>query len=218
MGILLLLFLYPNLPAILSNMLMMKGKNQKKINIKMWYVRYFLILMSSTFLIGLFFFSSSEGMMLFNKGNILAYNLNVLNSNQPIPFSHRKHNDVGLSCLDCHQMLGSGETAGFPSIDFCVACHQESNKKQSTLSIKLKTYKKEDKTIPWVRVYKLPDYIFMSHKKHVEAGATCKICHGPVSKRDILKKEVSTSMKFCMECHQSRGASIECNLCHELNQ
>ena len=76
----------------------------------------------------------------------------------------------------------------------------------------------EDKTIPWVRVYKLPDYIFMSHKKHVEPGVTCKICHGPVSKRDILKKEVSTSMKFCMECHQSRGASIECNLCHELNQ
>ena len=200
-------------------MLMTKGENQKKINTKMWHVRYFLVLMSSTLIIGLFFyFSSSAENSSFNKGTILAHNLNVPNSNQPIPFSHRKHNDVGLSCLDCHQMLGSGETAGFPSIDFCLACHQESNKKKSALSIKLETYKKKDKNISWVRVYKLPDYIFMSHKKHVEAGATCKLCHGPVSKRDILKKEVSTSMKFCMDCHQSRGISIECNLCHELNQ
>ena len=202
-------------------MSLMKGENQKQIRIRRWFISYFLILIVTSLISGVFRIYSTSEIKGAKKKNTPAADpsiSSILKPNQPIPFSHRKHSDVGLACLDCHEMLGSGESAGFPSVDFCLACHQENNKKQSVLLMKLNTYKKRDKIIPWVRVYKVPEFIFMSHKKHLDAGATCKICHGSVAQRDILKKEVPTSMKFCMACHQSHGASNECNLCHELNQ
>lgn len=83
---------------------------------------------------------------------------------------------------------------------------------------RLEGYERRDEAIPWVRVYKIPDFVFFSHKEHLASGAVCATCHGPVELRDTLRQEVPTSMEFCMDCHQSRGASLACHFCHELNQ
>jgi hypothetical protein len=39
-----------------------------------------------------------------------------------------------------------------------------------------------------------------------------------VHERAVLSKEVSTSMIFCMNCHEKQGASVQCFLCHDLGQ
>ena len=72
--------------------------------------------------------------------------------------------------------------------------------------------------LSWVRVYQVPDFVFFSHGNHVKAGEKCASCHGPVQEREVLAKEVSTSMIYCMNCHGARRVSTECQLCHDLGQ
>ncbi|MGH9341453.1 MAG: cytochrome c3 family protein [Acidobacteriota bacterium] len=83
---------------------------------------------------------------------------------------------------------------------------------------KLQAYAADEKEIPWIRIYRLPYFVFFSHQKHLQAGADCEACHGPVGEREVLWKEKEISMDACVECHRARQASIACNLCHELNQ
>jgi hypothetical protein len=123
---------------------------------------------------------------------------------QPIAFSHKLHAEKKLQCTDCHTKALSGERATFPQADRCHLCHANISK---------------DTRISWVRVYKLPDFVFFSHAVHAaKAGIECQACHGPVASRDVLQKEVSTSMRGCVDCHRRRKASLDCSRCHELGQ
>lgn len=123
---------------------------------------------------------------------------------QPVPFSHRKHAVAGAQCLDCHTTAASKERAGIPQADRCKLCHPST--------------KLPDK-IAWLRIYKLPDFVFFSHASHTKTAAIeCATCHGPVGTRDVLQKEVSTSMRTCVDCHRIRKASADCSRCHELGQ
>ena len=134
---------------------------------------------------------------------------------QPIPFSHKLHLSKSLDCKDCHAMPEPGEHATFPATAKCMACHVEI-KKDSEAIQKLAEYHKKQETVPWKRVYRVPDYVFFSHKVHVtKAKATCENCHGPVRDRDVMRKDKETSMAVCMDCHKTAGASLACDFCHE---
>jgi hypothetical protein len=134
---------------------------------------------------------------------------------QPVAFSHRLHADSGLQCARCHTNATSKDEAGIPNAKDCIACHQNFQKDSATLKT-LTAY--EQKPIAWVRVYKLPSFVFFSHKSHLNAKTTCANCHGEVQTREVLGKEKPTSMASCIECHRERKASTECNYCHELNR
>ncbi|HJN66146.1 MAG: cytochrome c3 family protein [Pirellulales bacterium] len=83
---------------------------------------------------------------------------------------------------------------------------------------------KTPKSIPWVRVHNLPDYVCFNHQAHVTAGVTCQRCHGPVETMDRVRQFASLSMGWCVNCHREaseRGidghpvsASINCTVCH----
>jgi hypothetical protein len=118
---------------------------------------------------------------------------------QPVAFSHRVH--ARTPCTQCHTTVSKAARAGLPDAAQCRACHPS-----------------EKREMAWVRVYKVPDFVVFSHEKHVNARVTCAECHGAVSTREVLAKEVSTSMTACMSCHVRRQASTACNLCHELGQ
>jgi quinoprotein glucose dehydrogenase len=136
---------------------------------------------------------------------------------QPVPFSHRVHAVQGIKCADCHTSTATSARAGLPDATQCMKCHR-AVKRDSPQIAAVRQFFDERKPVPWVRVYKLPDFVFFSHEKHVKAGASCLQCHGPVETRDVLAKEVSTSMTACMGCHVQRKASTDCSLCHELGQ
>ncbi len=131
---------------------------------------------------------------------------------QPVPFSHRQHADVA-ECVFCHEMGESGKRAGLPQAVKCAVCHHLTGANSPSLS-KLVQYRREHKPIPWVRVYKLPRYVFFSHKTHVNSGANCTDCHGPVSQRDILLREKEISMAACVDCHLARSVPTDCMQCH----
>lgn len=134
---------------------------------------------------------------------------------QPIPFSHKAHAAAALKCLDCHSIRKPGFAAGYPREDTCMACHV-SIKAATPAVRKLAEYHRNRRPVPWVKIYRLPDYVWFSHQSHhQEAGVGCEVCHGPVAEREVITKEKPTSMASCMDCHAARAAPNECNFCHE---
>ena len=136
---------------------------------------------------------------------------------QPIPFSHKQHASAGISCNDCHRGAEKRDRAGLPDSEQCMLCHR-TIKTDSPAVGKLAQLHRGGKPLDWVRIYRVPDFVFFSHRSHAGAGTGCADCHGPVEQRERLLKEVSTSMTMCMDCHKRKNASRNCHLCHELGQ
>ena len=134
---------------------------------------------------------------------------------QPIPFSHRAHSALGVKCLDCHTIKKPGFAAGLPPEQTCMSCHT-TMKTNSPAIQKLTEYYKAKKPVPWVRVYRIADYVWFSHESHHKgAQIACENCHGPVAERDVIVKEKVHSMATCIDCHAERKAPTACNFCHE---
>lgn len=134
---------------------------------------------------------------------------------QPIPYSHKQHLAMGLKCERCHENAEPGINMGLPATDKCMACHTTIKQDSSHIQ-KLAQFHKDGQPVPWVRVYKVPEYVDFSHKVHLtQAKATCENCHGPVRERDVIRRETDIRMTGCMECHRANNASVACNFCHE---
>jgi hypothetical protein len=134
---------------------------------------------------------------------------------QPIPFNHKVHTAAGLTCLGCHTIKTPGDLAGFPPATFCMGCH-ETVKTDSPAIQTLKTFAAGQKPIPWLRVYKLPGFVYFSHQVHNKrARIECAVCHGPVAERSVIAQEKSTAMVDCMKCHDQYKAPNGCDLCHD---
>jgi len=136
---------------------------------------------------------------------------------QPLLFSHEKHAGAGMTCLNCHENVMTKERAGIPGTAKCMVCHETIARDKPDIK-KLAQIHRQGGKLEWVRVYRVPDYVFFSHSHHMKAGAECSTCHGPVHRRAVVAKEVSTSMIACMNCHTEKGASTKCHTCHDLGQ
>ena len=133
---------------------------------------------------------------------------------QPLPFSHKLHVAQDLKCQGCHVNPDPGEQMTFPVTTKCMACHSDVATEKPAIK-ELTKFHTNKESIPWVRVYKNPDWVWFSHRTHLEAGAKCEKCHGAVSEREALWKEKPTTMENCMNCHRENNASNACNFCHE---
>jgi NAD-dependent SIR2 family protein deacetylase len=135
---------------------------------------------------------------------------------QPVAFSHRVHAEkAALECLHCHEGATRGDAASLPQAEACLVCHA-STRTDSPEVGKLVAAAEKGERLAWVRVYRVPDFVFFGHREHLAAGARCSECHGPVETRDALRKEVSTSMTACLDCHRRREAPLHCVACHVL--
>ena len=135
---------------------------------------------------------------------------------QPVAFSHRVHREkAGLGCDFCHPGAAKGDAATLPPVDLCLSCHRFV-RTDSVEVAKLASAAAKGESIAWVPVYRVPDYVFFGHAPHVKAGLECASCHGPVATRDVLEREVSTSMATCLDCHRKKAAPQTCVACHQL--
>jgi hypothetical protein len=135
---------------------------------------------------------------------------------QPIPFSHKKHCDLGLGCDTCHKQGPKGENERIPTAADCMDCHQSIKTGNPDVQ-SIANYAKGSTPIPWVRIYTVPDFVHFSHKAHLDAKFKCEECHGPVGSQDVLAKEKDFTMKTCIGCHRVNKARTGCDLCHKLS-
>lgn len=144
---------------------------------------------------------------------------------QPIAFNHQKHvsGKDGIKCVTCHRSVEKDTFATLPQVDTCMDCHaivmRMSPKKLEKKPEfgKLKQFVKAG-FIPWRRIYREPEYVFFSHRRHVSVGKlNCANCHGDVSKltSPAVRPLINQSMDWCMNCHLQRQASQDCIACHK---
>ncbi len=163
-------------------------------------MKYFLIGFVVGILLLILFISSSQS----------------LKSKQPIQFNHKIHKEAGIECSNCHIYFKEQKFSGMPPLSICLECHKDSITK-SPEEEKLRKLFKEGKEITWEQIYKQPDHVFFSHRRHVAIGKIdCKDCHGPVgeSEKPLTKPWVKMTMKWCMDCHTKAKANNDCLACH----
>jgi hypothetical protein len=133
---------------------------------------------------------------------------------QPVAFSHKMHAGTRkIPCLYCHSAAERSRHATVPSVNVCMNCHVVARTDRPDIQ-KITALYNADKPIPWIRVHRLPDYVYFSHRWHIARGFPCQKCHGPVEKMNEVRQVSSLKMGWCIDCHRQNGASQECNTCH----
>ncbi len=82
----------------------------------------------------------------------------------------------------------------------------------------------ESDPIRWVRVHRLPDYVYFDHSAHIHAGVDCQKCHGPIETMGRVRQTSTLWMGWCVNCHRDAHAngvkgkpakpSLNCTACH----
>ncbi|MCL5103459.1 MAG: cytochrome c family protein [Armatimonadetes bacterium] len=133
---------------------------------------------------------------------------------QPIPFSHYIHATTKqINCFFCHPNAATSSNAGMPSVEKCLLCHNVIATNFQPIR-KITDYYIRGESIPWVRVYRLPDFVQFSHQPHIARGFDCSECHGNVKGMDRIYEPKIINMRFCVDCHRKHKASTSCFSCH----
>ena len=146
---------------------------------------------------------------------------------QPIKFSHKIHaGENEIDCGYCHGSAYKGKSAGIPSVNVCMNCHEgiSEGKVWGTEEIskiyaaagfdpETQAYTKEPKPIEWVRIHNLPDFAYFNHSQHVVVGKQkCQTCHGEVETFDYpMKQHSDLTMGWCIDCHRETKVAMKGN-------
>jgi len=121
---------------------------------------------------------------------------------QPVPFSHRHHaGELGLDCRYCHTAVELGPIAGIPPTKTCMNCHSQIWVDSPVLEPVRASFR-TDKSIEWIKVHDLPDFVYFNHSIHVRQGVGCATCHGRVDRMNLMWQESSLQMEWCLDCHR----------------
>ena len=159
---------------------------------------------------------------------------------QPILFSHLIHaGSFQIDCQYCHADARRSEYAGLPSVERCLGCHKVIGAQDNPEIAKIQQYAGRGESIPWVRIFKVPEFTHFPHKPHVRAGVACQSCHGPIEQMRVVGAHTGPhllndlvnlvglkppspplSMGWCVECHRRQNATrgtqapLDCIACH----
>lgn len=146
---------------------------------------------------------------------------------QPVAYSHRLHaGELGIDCKYCHFGAEKSRHAGIPPINVCMNCHK-TVKTSSPEIQKIAKAAETGESIQWIRIHKLPDFVYFDHSRHVNRGVKCQTCHGPVEEMEVVRQHSTLSMGWCVNCHRDYtrnppehlkdkniNAKLDCANCH----
>ena len=122
---------------------------------------------------------------------------------QTPPFSHKHHvGDVGLDCRFCHASVETGAFAGIPPTSTCMTCHSQLFKGQPMLA-PVAASLRDDRPLNWIRVHRVPDFVYFNHSIHISKGIGCSTCHGRVDQMPLMWRTQSLEMSWCLDCHRA---------------
>jgi len=136
---------------------------------------------------------------------------------QPINFSHLVHaGDNEIPCLYCHVQARRSISAGVPSVNKCMGCHNDVATDRPQIRL-LANYWETKEVIPWIKVHDLPDFVHFTHKRHVAADIECQTCHGPVDTMEVVSRQAPVKMGLCLNCHKDNEVEFgtDCWTCHK---
>jgi hypothetical protein len=122
---------------------------------------------------------------------------------QPIQFSHERHvAGNGIDCRYCHTSVEQSRFAGIPPTKTCMNCHSQIWADSPMLEPVRESWR-TGRSIEWVRVHKLADFVYFNHSIHVNKGVGCVTCHGRVDEMPLMQKANTLYMSWCLECHRA---------------
>ncbi len=122
---------------------------------------------------------------------------------QPIQFSHAHHvGDDGIDCRFCHTSVEASSFAGIHPTKACMNCHSQIWSTSPMLE-PVRASLRDDKSLRWVRVHDLPDFVYFNHSVHVKNGVGCETCHGRVDEMPLTFQKNSLQMEWCLDCHRA---------------
>lgn len=133
---------------------------------------------------------------------------------QPIPFSHKLHaGQLKMDCRYCHTTVDKSAFAAIPDSKICANCHTGKSAdgttelaavhSESAALAPLRESLATGKSIPWVKVHNLPDFVYFDHSAHVTRGVSCVSCHDRVDRMDEVFQAKPLSMSWCLDCHRN---------------
>ncbi len=137
---------------------------------------------------------------------------------QPIAYSHKLHvGDLQMDCRYCHAYVEQGPHAGVPPTQVCMNCHKQVRKDSPLLAPLRESWVdgKGERSVPWVRIHKLPDFAYFNHSAHMGVGVGenraaigCESCHGRIDTMVEVRQAQPLSMSWCIECHSDVGPQL----------
>ncbi len=122
---------------------------------------------------------------------------------QPIQFSHERHvAGNGIDSRYCHTSVETSAFAGIPPTKTCMNCHSEIFSNAPFLEPVRSSFR-TDRSIEWVRVHDLPDFVYFNHSIHVNKGVGCSTCHGRVDLMPQMFQVQTLEMSWCLKCHRN---------------
>jgi hypothetical protein len=71
---------------------------------------------------------------------------------------------------------------------------------------------RDDKSIQWVKIHRLADFVYFNHSIHVNKGVGCSTCHGQVDQMPLVFQANTLLMQWCVDCHRNPEAVLRENL------
>ena len=122
---------------------------------------------------------------------------------QPVQFSHKHHaGDDGIDCRYCHTGVETSAVAGIPPTKTCMNCHSVLFSDSAYLEPIRESYRSGN-SIQWVKVHRLPDFVYFNHSIHVNKGVGCSTCHGSVNQMPLMFQASPLLMEWCLDCHRN---------------
>src|SRR5215216_3022612 len=122
---------------------------------------------------------------------------------QPVQFRHRHHVQTnGIDCRYCHTSVETSAFAGIPPTKTCMNCHSQLWAGSPFLEPVRASFR-DDRSLQWLRVHDLPDFVYFNHSVHVKKGIGCETCHGRIDQMPLTLQARSLQMEWCLECHRA---------------
>jgi hypothetical protein len=135
---------------------------------------------------------------------------------QPVAFPHDTHVENDIGCTEyCHEGATVGPVAGLPGVETCLICHIAIATDRPIIR-QITALEEQGLDLSWVRVNQYPPmaHVRFVHAPHIRAEVDCSTCHGDIAHQTIAQRNVDLDMGFCVTCHESRNAPLECVSCH----
>jgi hypothetical protein len=147
----------------------------------------------------------------------------------PLHFDHSYHvrkpdeakglQGEGLECTFCHENVSASKLSSdrdIPGHESCESCHDEIED-QTKCSYCHKDLLSPDpaRTTTVAQPLDIPvPNVKFPHELHVKAKVACTDCHKNVPAKTLATRDDFPTMDRCIECHQERNVSTQCQTCH----